>query len=118
MLWPDGPKEAIPFISKLIFRHKKLTSSSLDLLDCVDLSWFMRPRAYFAALKQHFARKLDKPLENLEIRVNWSGNRSQSGEKMVLIEGLFLTGNFFLCMFRCFFFLVCKCLTLFILLHL
>lgn len=59
----------------------------------VDLSGLGRPGAFLAALKQHTAREINHPLENLRLRAHWIDDRKTEQWKVsVIIEGLLISG--------------------------
>ncbi|XP_014611048.1 PREDICTED: cytoplasmic dynein 2 heavy chain 1 [Polistes canadensis] len=92
--WQSGPKDAVTFVHGLLTRYQILESFEMSFPLRVDLSKLARPRAFLAALKQHTAREINHPLENLRLRVNWmlDDNRSEQWKVSVIIEGLLISG--------------------------
>ncbi|XP_043684796.1 cytoplasmic dynein 2 heavy chain 1 [Vespula pensylvanica] len=92
--WESGPKDAVTFVNGLLIRYQILESCSVTSFPFrVDLSGLGRPGAFLAALKQHTAREINHPLENLRLRAHWIDDRKTEQWKVsVIIEGLLISG--------------------------
>ncbi|KAL2743989.1 cytoplasmic dynein 2 heavy chain 1 [Vespula maculifrons] len=92
--WESGPKDAVTFVNGLLTRYQILESCSVTSFPFrVDLSGLGRPGAFLAALKQHTAREINHPLENLRLRAHWIDDRKTEQWKVsVIIEGLLISG--------------------------
>ncbi|KAI4495703.1 hypothetical protein M0802_008538 [Mischocyttarus mexicanus] len=93
--WESGPNDANTFVHGLLTRYQILESYVTTSFPFrIDLSKLARPRAFLAALKQHTAREINHPLENLRLRVNWilDDRKSEQWKVSVIIEGLLISG--------------------------
>lgn len=93
-LWPNGPKEPIPFVKGLLTKHRLLESLKSNR-ENIDFTALMRPGGFLAALKQQTARETGYPLENLRLRTNWldEGCKKLDWKCSVIIDGFLLSGD-------------------------